>query len=109
MTPINCITIPGVVDTDAARTLVSEAVARSLLGVGYEVLATHAGRRSFKTAADTLVEGYLLPKVEIICHSLVHSLDLHVLPNLPCSVLLGLDFLFDGAHHSPGRIRIPSL
>ena len=93
VTPFSCCTTPGVVDTGAARTLISEDIGRSLLGSGYEILAKEAKRKSFKTAADTLVEGYLLPQVEMICQSLVHSLDIYVLPSLPCPVLLGMDFL----------------
>ncbi len=93
VTPVKRHSALGVVDTGAARTLMDEGTARSLLGVGYETLVSHAATRQFKTASNALCDGYLLPQVEVICQSLVHSLDLYVLPSLPCPLLLGLDFL----------------
>ena len=83
----------GIVYTGAASTLISEATARSLLGTGYELLVSQEVTKDFKTAADSICKDYFIPHIEIICQTLVHPLDVYVLPSLPCPILLGLDFL----------------
>ncbi len=92
-TSVNNLDTDGVVDTGAARTMVNEDTARSLLGAGYEAVLAHGKTKEFQTANDSPCWGYLLPQVEMSCCALVHNLDLYVLPTLPCPVLLGLDFL----------------